>query len=101
MKLLAVILSALLVIGSVKAQTTDPMQSPNLIGNGYSSPTGTTPYTGTGGGYSGGGGGSLAGSCQCNIMGGGGGGGSIHNGTNQTNTSGARSGHGQVIITAV
>jgi len=34
-------------------------------------------------------------------MGGGGGGGSIHNGTNQTNTSGARSGHGQVIITAV
>jgi len=56
---------------------------------------------GGGGGYSGGGGGSLAGSCQCNIMGGGGGGGSIHNGTNQTNTSGARSGHGQVIITAV
>ena len=57
MKFLAVILSALLVIGSVNAQTTGatgPMQSPNLIGNGYSSPTGTTPYTGTGGGYSGG-----------------------------------------------
>jgi hypothetical protein len=30
------------------------MQSPNLIGAPYSTPTGTTPYTGTGGGYSGG-----------------------------------------------
>ena len=41
---------------SVKAQTTTsgPLVSPNLIGAPYSTPTGTTPYTGTGGGYSGG-----------------------------------------------
>jgi len=40
---------------SVKAQsTTGPMQSPNLVGAPYSNITGTTPYTGTGGGYSGG-----------------------------------------------
>ena len=36
---------------SLKAQT---LNSPNLIGYTYSTPTGTTPYTGTGGGYSGG-----------------------------------------------
>ena len=57
MKFLAVILSALLVIGLANAQTTGAtgsLVSPNLIGNGYNSPTGTTPYTGTGGGYSGG-----------------------------------------------
>ena len=64
MKFLAVILSALLVAGSIKAQTvvgattvsttvpTQSLVSPNLIGGGYSSPTGTTSYTGTGGGYS-------------------------------------------------
>ena len=37
-----------------KAQTEPPLVSPNLIGDGYSPITGTTPYTGTGGGYSGG-----------------------------------------------
>jgi len=40
---------------SIKAQTaTGPMQSPNLVGAPYSNITGTTPYTGTGGGLSGG-----------------------------------------------
>jgi len=55
MKLVSV-LAAFLIAGfgtcSVNAQT--PMQSPNLIGAPYSTPTGTTAYTGTGGGYSGG-----------------------------------------------
>ena len=37
-----------------KAQTEPPLVSPNLIGDGYSPITGTTPYTGTGGGFSGG-----------------------------------------------
>jgi len=50
--LAVVILAAGLGTCSVKAQT--PMQSPNLIGAPYSTPTGTTAYTGTGGGYSGG-----------------------------------------------
>lgn len=39
---------------SIKAQPTGNLVSPNLIGAPYSTPTGTTPYTGTGGGYSGG-----------------------------------------------
>jgi len=57
MKLIAVLIATVLVAVSIKAQTivpTDPLVSPNLIGDGYSSPTGTTPYTGTGGGFSGG-----------------------------------------------
>lgn len=57
MKLVA-ILASFLIVGScsVEAQspTTGNLVSPNLIGGGYSTPTGTTPYTGTGGGYSGG-----------------------------------------------
>lgn len=56
MKLVSVLAVAILTAGlgtcSVKAQT--PMQSPNLIGAPYSTPTGTTAYTGTGGGLSGG-----------------------------------------------
>ena len=51
--------------------------------------------SGGGGGYSGGQGGSWAG------LKGGGGGGSKNNGSNQTNTAGSRSGHGQVIITYI
>jgi hypothetical protein len=55
MKLVSV-LAAFLIAGfgtcSVNAQT--PMQSPNLIGAPYSTPTGTTPITTPGGGYSGG-----------------------------------------------
>ena len=43
-----------MVLGHCHAQAQTPMQSPNLIGAPYSTPTGTTPYTGTGGGYSGG-----------------------------------------------
>lgn len=50
---------------------------------------------GGGGGYSGGGGG---GSCS-NSLSGGGGGGSYNAGTNQSNSAGVRSGHGQVVIT--
>lgn len=49
--LIIVILALVAFTPRTKAQTEI---SPNLIGNGYSSPTGTTPYTGTGGGYSGG-----------------------------------------------
>ena len=54
--LVLVILALVAFTPRAKAQTIVPMElvSPNLIGNGYSSPTGTTPYTGTGGGYSGG-----------------------------------------------
>lgn len=48
---------------------------------------------GGGGGYSGGGGGSWS------TQGAGGGGGSYNNGTNQSNTAGVKTGHGQVIIT--
>ncbi len=57
MKLITVLIATVLVAVSIKAQTivpTGPLVSPNLIGDGYSSPTGTTPYTGTGGGFSGG-----------------------------------------------
>ena len=57
MKLIAVLMATVLVAGSIKAQTIEPtgsLVSPNLIGGGYSTITGTTPYTGTGGGYSGG-----------------------------------------------
>jgi hypothetical protein len=57
MKLIAVLIVTVLVAGSIKAQTIVPtgsLISPNLIGVPYSSPTGTTSYTGTGGGYSGG-----------------------------------------------
>jgi hypothetical protein len=60
MNLVSVLVVAVLMAGlgtcSVKAQTTTtgPMQSPNLVGTPYSTITGTTPYTGTGGGYSGG-----------------------------------------------
>jgi hypothetical protein len=66
MKVFSLILSAFLVAVPVQAQivvdatttgTAVPISSlvsPNLIGSGYSSPTGTTPYTGTGGGFSGG-----------------------------------------------
>lgn len=50
---------------------------------------------GGGGGYSGGGGG---GSCS-NGLSGGGGGGSYNSGTNQNNSAGVRTGHGQVVIT--
>ena len=39
---------------SLKAQPSGNLVSPNLVGSGYSSPTGTTPYTGVGGGLSGG-----------------------------------------------
>ena len=51
--------------------------------------------SGGGGGYSGGQGGTWQG------LKGGGGGGSKNNGSNQTNASGSRSGHGQVIITYI
>jgi hypothetical protein len=59
MKFIALVATAILAAGlgtcSVKAQTaTGSMQSPNLVGAPYSSPTGTTPITTTGGGYSGG-----------------------------------------------
>jgi hypothetical protein len=53
---------------------------------------------GAGGGYGGGGGGQGT-SCSCAAWRGGGGGGSFNNGTDQSNTSGVRSGSGQVIIT--
>lgn len=52
-------------------------------------------YGGGGGGYSGGGGGGW----NETSAGNGGGGGSYNTGTNQTNTAGSNSGHGQVIIT--
>jgi hypothetical protein len=59
MNLVSVVVVAILAAGlgtcSVKAQTVDgPMKSPNLVGAPYSNITGTTPYTGTGGGLSGG-----------------------------------------------
>jgi hypothetical protein len=65
MKLIAVLLATVLAAGSVEAQTqttttvgtavpTGTMQSPNLVGTPYSNITGTTTYTGTGGGLSGG-----------------------------------------------
>jgi hypothetical protein len=53
---------------------------------------------GGGGGYSGGGGGAGT-SCSCSAWRGGGGGGSYNNGSNQSNSPGVRSGHGQVTIT--
>ena len=53
---------------------------------------------GGGGGYSGGGGG---GGCCSSLTSGGGGGGSYNNGSNQSNSSGVRTGHGQVIITRI
>jgi hypothetical protein len=59
MNFVSVVVVAILAAGlgtcSVKAQpSTGSMQSPNLVGAPYSSPTGTTPITTTGGGYSGG-----------------------------------------------
>lgn len=58
MKLVAIIAAVILMAGlgtcNVKAQPSGNLVSPNLIGSGYSTITGTTPYTGTGGGYSGG-----------------------------------------------
>ena len=54
LKLILVILALVAFTLRVEAQTEPPLVSPNLIGGEYSSPTGTTPYTGTGGGYSGG-----------------------------------------------
>jgi hypothetical protein len=67
---------------------------------GFGGGGGTQNYGGSGGGgYSGGGGGGLGGACTCGTMNGGGGGGSYNAGTNQSNTSAARSDQGQVIIT--
>jgi hypothetical protein len=65
------------------------------FGGGGGAYNNTYTRSGGGGGYSGGQGGGWSGQQS------GGGGGSYNSGTNQTNTSGARSGHGQVVITFV
>jgi hypothetical protein len=63
------------------------------IHGGFGGGAGAGLPSGGGGGYSGGGGGAWS------TDGGGGGGGSYNSGTNQSNTSAVRTGHGQVVIT--
>ena len=66
---------------------------------GGGSTTCNTVGGGGGGGYSGGAGGPHIGNCGAAQRSGGGGGGSFNNGTNQVNTAGVGTGHGQVVIT--